>query len=685
MRLLSLPYPCPHCCGGHRDRANLSTKIELSMHALRQISRFVVPYRWALIFGLLTTVLPVVMELLIPRLLQYVIDAGVLAGRMDVVWQGSAWMFATAVLGAVATLGQGICRAQLSQGTAYDMRNALFAHIQSLSFANLDRMQTGQLMTRLSSDVDVVRMFASAGIALLIRAVLMVLGSVILAFLTDWQLTMVVIVMLLVAGLVIRQILVSVQPLFLVVQQKLSALNTIVQENLAGTQVVKAFVREPYAVEQFEQGNSDYVRENVRVGRLLALAIPVLALVTNVGMVAVIWFGGVDTINGRLSVGQLVAFNNYLLIGMAPLLLLSNILAMISRAAVSSERILDLLATQPAVQEAPDAYRSDQLAGQVVFEDVSFRYLNGRSADNEANEGVAHWQDERASQPAPVIAHSSNGAGFVGERQQASVAMRTGEPDKGDILSHDGKNSSAQADDAQNDEVLEAVSFTVTPGRSVALLGATGSGKSTLVNLIPRFYDVSAGRILIDGVDVRQWAPDVLRAQIGVVLQQTTLFTGSVRQNIAFGRPDASMEEVIAAAQAAQAHDFIVALSDGYESQVEERGVNFSGGQRQRIAIARALLVSPSILILDDSTSAVDMETEFKLQQALERLMAGRTTFIVAQRISSVLKADQILVLDAGRIAAQGTHRQLLTSSPIYREIYHSQMGSNGQMGLVDA
>jgi ATP-binding cassette subfamily B protein len=222
-------------------------------------------------------------------------------------------MFATALLGAVATLGQGICRAQLSQGIAFDMRNSLFAHIQSLSFANLDRMQTGQLMTRLSNDVDVVRMFASAGIALLLRAVLMIFGALVMVFITDWQLAMIVVAMLVAAGLVIRQILVSVQPLFAVVQQKLSSLNTIVQENLAGVQVVKAFVREPYAVEQFEQGNSDYLRENVRVGRLLALAIPMLALVTNVGMVAVIWFGGVDTINGRISVGQLVAFNNYLL------------------------------------------------------------------------------------------------------------------------------------------------------------------------------------------------------------------------------------------------------------------------------------------------------------------------------------------------------------------------------------
>ena len=629
------------------------------MRALRQISRFVLPYKWALIFGLVTTVLPVIMELLIPRLLQYVIDQGVVAGDMSVVWRGTGWMFATALLGAVATLGQGICRATLSQGTAYDMRNSLFAHIQSLSFANLDRMQTGQLMTRLSSDVDVVRMFASAGVALLIRAVLMILGALVMAFITDWRLTMIVLVMLAAAGLVMRQILVSVQPLFAVVQQKLSALNTVVQENLAGAQVVKAFVREPHAVEQFEQGNSDYMRENVRVGRLLALAIPMLALITNVGMVGVIWFGGVDTINGRLSVGELVAFNNYLLIGMAPLLLLSNILAMVSRAAVSSERILDLLAMPPAIVTAPDAHRSPQVAGKVVFEDVSYRYLSGRT-------GSESGADISAYGAADLIPTEQNGTGT------------------GHDSSHDNNNSNGTSSTPKNDEVLDDVSFAVEPGQAVAILGATGSGKSTLVNLIPRFYDVTAGRILIDGVDVRQWAPKSLRERIGVVLQQTTLFTGTVRENIAFGRPDATLEEVTAAAQAAQAHDFIMALPDGYESAVEERGVNFSGGQRQRIAIARALLVSPSILILDDSTSAVDMETEFKIQHALETLMAGRTTFIVAQRISSVLKADKILVLDGGRIAAQGTHRQLLSSSPIYQEIYQSQMGSNGQMALVE-
>ena len=231
--------------------------------------------------------------------------------------------------------------------------------------------------------------------------------------------------------------------------------------------------------------------------------------------------------------------------------------------------------------------------------------------------------------------------------------------------------------------MLNNISFTVEPGQQVALLGATGSGKSTLVNLIPRFYDVTGGRVRVDGVDVRDWDSETLRAQVGMVLQQTTLFSGTVRQNIAYGRPDAPLEAVIAAAKAAQAHDFIMAMPDGYDSMVEARGVNLSGGQRQRIAIARALLISPGILILDDSTSAVDMETEFKIQQALEELMRERTTFIVAQRISSVLKADQIIVLEAGQIAAQGTHQQLLQASPIYREIYRSQLGEPQTMGVA--
>jgi ATP-binding cassette, subfamily B, multidrug efflux pump len=607
------------------------------MNSLRRIVPFLHPYGWIWFMGLLLVVVPVAMELVVPWLLQIIIDEGIRAGDMSAILRGSLIMLGSAVVGAVATLGQGYYRARLSQGIAFDMRNALFSHIQQLSFANLDQMQTGQLMTRLGSDVNQVRMFLSAGLALLLRAILMIAGSVVMLLLTDMRLSLIVLGLLALAGILIRLIMQTATPLFTVVQERLSALNTQVQENLAGVQVVKAFVRERFAIEQFAGGNSDYTEVNIRAGRILALASPILTLITNIGIVAILWLGGRDTIGGRLSVGELVAFNNYLLIGMAPLLLLSNMLTMVSRAEASAERFLDVLDTEPAIQPPAISANPVQMAGRIAFEHVSFQYGEipmGHAGTN----GVPPYHTNGVPK--------SNGAGPPGSERA---------------------------------EVLHDVSFVVEPGRLVALLGATGSGKSTLINLIPRFYDVTGGRICIDGVDVRAWDLAALRQQIGMVLQRTTLFSGTVHENIAYGRPHATRAEVIAAATAAQAHDFILALPEGYDSHIEERGMNLSGGQKQRIAIARALLLAPSILILDDSTSALDLETEFRLQAALDTLMKGRTTLIVAQRINSVLNADQILVLDRGQIVAQGTHGELLASSPIYQEIYQSQLGERSR------
>jgi ATP-binding cassette subfamily B protein len=463
-------------------------------------------------------------------------------------------------------------------------------------------------------------MFVGNGLALVLRALLMIFGSVLLMFIIDWQLALIMLLLLPLAALLIWGVMRLAQPLFTIVQQTLSALNTIVQENLAGVQIVKAFVRERFEIGRFQHINSEYRDDNIKVGRLVAIALPILTLLTNLGLVGVIWFGGISTVSGRLSVGELVAFTNYLLISMAPLMLLGNMLTMVSQAEASSERVWEILDTRPTIRHAISPHTAGRLTGQVAFTAVSFHYNGGSSP--------------RLHDSAPTNGRRSGGR-----------------------------------------DVLNQVTFNIAPGQRVALLGATGSGKSTLVNLIPRFYDADQGQIEIDGVDVREWGLDTLRKKIGVVLQQTTLFSGTVRENIAFGRPDAPLHEVTAAAKSAQAHDFIQAMPAGYDSAISERGANLSGGQKQRIAIARALLIEPGILILDDSTSAVDMETEARIQQALNSLMQNSTTFIVAQRINTVLNADQIIVLEHGRIAAQGTHQNLLQTSPIYREIYHSQLG----------
>jgi ATP-binding cassette subfamily B protein len=584
---------------------------------------FLRPYFWIELLLVLTVILPVAMELIVPKALNYIIDQGIQPGDMDAIWQGSAFMLGSALIGVIATLGQGVCRALLSQGLAYDMRNRLFGHIQTFSFANLDKMQTGQLMTRLSSDVDMVRGFFSHGLSLQLRALVMIIGSMVMMFLIHWQFALIILMLLPLAAILIAGLMRLARPLYVFVQEKLSALNTVVQENLAGVGVVRAFVRENFEIERFQVVNEDYMQKNIKVGKLMATAMPVLTLLTNIGIVVVIWLGGLSVDSGDLTIGELVAFNNYVMIGMAPLMLLGNTLTMVSRAEASAERFFEALDTQPAINVVQDSYSAKSLNGRIVFDNVSFRYDQN---------GYSNFEKVDSE--------------FRGGRK-----------------------------------VLADITFDVRPGQRIALLGATGSGKSTLVNLIPRFYDVEGGHILIDGVNLQEWDPESLRKHIGFVLQQTTLFSGSVRDNIAYGYPDAPLDAVIAVAKIAQAHDFIMRMPETYDSIVEERGANLSGGQKQRIAIARALLISPSILIFDDSTSSVDMETEGKIQTALDETMAECTTFVIAQRISSVLNADKILVIDHGQIVAQGNHQNLLSNNKIYQEIYQSQMGNGAAVG----
>jgi len=558
---------------------------------------------WVLAAGtFLGLVLSTAARLGIPRMTQATIDDGIAAGRISVVVWASIATVGMALIGSLFSFLQGVLAARTAQGVAYDLRNQLYAKIQSLSFSYHDRAQTGQLLTRATSDVEMVRTFVGMGFVQLLSAVLMMLGSMVLLFATDWQLALIMLVLVPLTLGLFAFFAGRARPLFMQIQQRMADLNTVLQENLVGIRVVKAFARESFEFRRYTKANQSLFDLNLVVGRMFAMAIPLIFLIANLASLAVYWIGGYQAIAERISVGRLVAFSNYMLMAFFPMLMLGMIMAMISQAGASAERVFEILDAQSEVTERANAV--DLLGDQqrVAFEQVSFRYFGG------------------------------------------------GEP------------------------VLNDISFAVEPGQTIALLGATGSGKSTIVALIPRFYDVSEGRVIIGDQDVRDIRLNSLRRQIGIVLQETTLFSGTIRDNIAYGRPEASQEDVVAAAKAAEAHDFIIGFSDGYDTLVGERGVTLSGGQKQRIAIARALILSPSILILDDATSSVDYETEYRIQQALERLKKDRTSFVIAQRISTVLNADQILVLDRGEIVAQGTHEELLEESSIYAEIYYSQL-----------
>ena len=462
-------------------------------------------------------------------------------------------------------------------------------------------------MVRLSSDTTAFQRMVQISLRIGTRAPLLMTGSIILMFITDSRLALMILPVLLGTVGVILFFVSRMGPLFMTVQKKLDRLNTVLQENIAGVRLVKAFVRAEYEGERFAESNEDYTERNIRVMRFMATLSPAMSIFVNIGMVVVIWAGGVQSAAGGVSVGQIIAFLNYLYTTMGPLGLMVMLANVVAAATASAERINEVLDTVPEVQDVSNPQTLPDPDGKgirVAFEDVGFHY-------NGTNDGL----------------------------------------------------------------VLNGVDLVAEPGQTVAILGATGAGKSSIVNLAPRFYDVASGRITWNGVDIRDVRQSDLLSEVGVVPQETVLFSGTVRDNIRYGKHEAGDHEVIAAAKAAQAHDFIMNLPDGYDTRVEERGVNLSGGQKQRIAIARALLLKPSILILDDSTSSVDVETETKIQDALKSWLKDSTSIMVAQRISTVLHADKIIVLDEGKVVAQGKHNELMQSSPVYQEIYASQLG----------
>lgn len=573
------------------------------MRDARRLAVYLKPYwRWALFAPLLMT-LEVTMDLLQPRLVQTIVDQGVLRLNMAVVLHTGALMVAAAAAGLLGGMGCTVYAILAGQGFGADLRAALFRKTQTLSFGNLDKLETGKLITRFTNDVGQVTDMVMMLLRIMVRVPLLLVGSVIMAVLTSPRLALLYLALIPLVLAEVIWIIVRTFPMFGEVQRRLDALNTIMQENLAGVRVVKAFARSVFETERFRRANDRLMEQNLGAVRLGALTMPFMLLVLNAGAVAALWFGGRQVKSGGLQVGQLIAFLNYLAQTLMALVGVSMLVVRFSRAGASASRIQEVLDSVPEVTNRPGARADFAPRGRFAFEGVAFSYR----------------REER-------------------------------------------------------DPVLQGITFTAEPGETVALLGATGAGKSSLLQLIPRFYDVTAGRVTLDGLDVRDLDEAALRGAIGVALQESVLFSGTIRDNIRYGRPEATPEEVEAAARLAQAHDFITGFPDSYDSVVGQRGVNLSGGQKQRLAIARAILTRPAVLLLDDSTSAVDMETEARIQEALAEQAPGQTRVIVAQRISTVLGADKILVLEDGKIAAAGGHHELLATSPIYREIYESQM-----------
>jgi ATP-binding cassette subfamily B protein len=580
------------------------------MTHIKKLLHFVKPYWRRSLVSLIFLLLVIVIDLTIPRLIQRIIDQGINGGDMQVVITTTIIMLIISVLQTLFALANNLFSIQVGESVARDLREALFLKIQSFTFGNLDHLNTGQLMVRLSSDTTAFQRMVQVSLRIGTRAPLLMLGSLILMFVTDSRLALMIMPVLLATTLVIAFFVSRMGPLFMTVQKKLDRLNTVLQENIAGVRLVKAFVRAGHEAERFAVANEDYTDRNISVMRFMATLSPAMSIFVNLGIVIVIWVGGIQSAAGGVSVGQIVAFINYLHTTMGPLGIMVMLANVVAAATASAERVNEVLDTVPEVQDAAHPQALPDGRGQrVVFENVNFHY-------NGTNDGL----------------------------------------------------------------VLNGVDLVAEPGQMVAILGATGAGKSSIVNLVPRFYDVASGKITWNGMDVRDVKQSDLLAHVGIVPQETILFSGTVRDNIRYGKPDASEEEVVAAAKAAQAHDFIMGLANGYDTRIEERGVNLSGGQKQRIAIARALLLRPSVLILDDSTSSVDVETETKIQDAMKTWLKDSTSFVVAQRISTVLHADKILVVDEGQIVAQGTHGELMKSSPVYQEIYDSQLGDGAKL-----
>jgi ATP-binding cassette subfamily B protein len=575
---------------------------------MKKYFSFFLPYKKALILAPLLVIIDVICEIVQPDLMSKIVDNGVSHKDMAYILQIGGIMVLLSIVAIGANVGNIYYSSHASVGFAAELRKGMFHKIQEFSFANLDKFSSASLTTRLTNDVNIVQEVIMMSLRLLIRAPLMLLFAVVIAISINAGLALIIAVAIPVLGICMYVILHKGFPYFERMQKKLDKVNAVVQENLVNIRVVKSFVRNDFEKKKFGHTNNELREMAVKASGMVVLILPVMQLVMNLSIVAIVWFGGNAIISGSFQVGQLMSFITYITQILMSLMMLSMTIMTFSRAEASSDRILEILNSSVDIVDSAAAKEKNLLVkqGKVEFKDVYLKY------------------------------HP-----------------------KGDEF------------------VLKNINLVVNAGETVAIIGATGSSKSTLVQLIPRLYDVTSGHVLIDGVDVREYTLPNLRKNLKLVLQQNELFSGTIKQNLKWGNQQASDEEIIAAAKDAQAHDFIMAFPAQYETVLGQSGVNVSGGQKQRICIARAILRKPAILILDDSTSAVDTATEAKIRLSFNQHLKGTTTFIIAQRISSIQGADRIILLDDGAIIGSGPHSELIKTSPVYQEIYNSQQLQN--------
>ena len=562
------------------------------------------PYWRELLAILALQVLATAMSLYLPNLNAQIIDDGVVKGDTDLIWRSGALMLLFSLVQAAGQISATWFGALTAMSLGRDLRAAIFDRALSFSTREMRDFGASSLLTRNTNDVLQVQTIVQTTLTIIVGAPIMMVGGFVMAVREDFGLSWIIAVSVAVLGVAVSLLVIFVSPLFQRMQTNLDNLNRVLREQISGIRVIRAFIREDHESRRFEGANEDVYSVTLRASRWMVLLFPIAMFMVNISSVAVIWFGAFRIDSGNIQIGQMTAFLNYLIQILISVMMSTMLLFLAPRSAVSADRILEVLDTEPTVAPPADPVAPQELTGVVEFRDVTFTYPGAE------------------------------------------------------------------------DPVLANVSFTLAPGRTTAIIGSTGSGKSTLVNLIPRLYDVSSGEVLVDGVDVRRLDPDALWSRIGLVPQKPYLFSGTVASNLLYGRPDATPEQMWEALRIAQAADFVEKLDGGLAAHIAQGGTNVSGGQRQRLSIARALVKEPAVYVFDDSFSALDVATDARLRAALAPATADRATLIVAQRVATIRGADEILVLEHGRIVGRGTHDELLASNATYQEIVDSQLSA---------